>query len=674
MSAIFGVVFLDGRPVEPPLLGRMAQTLQHRGPDGSAIWTAWSSSAKSDGDTNAGLGFRRLITTPEALHEMPPLRDEAAFLVLTADVRLDNRAELLAALRPELPPGANGSPSVGDSTLLLAAYKKWGEACPEHLLGDFAFAVWDEGRRRLFAARDHFGVKPFYYFYAPGRCFAFATEIKALWCLDEVQAKPNERMIAQTLVMAPLERVQTFYEDIVRLPPCHTLIVDRNGAHQRRYWAPDLSRELHFKNDADYEQGFHEIFQEAVRCRLRSSHRVSSTLSGGLDSSSVACMARTIYRTENPDALPLATFSCIWPSLHQDHPRINEVPWMQEVIDGGDIEANWVHGDNFSPFTEARRVAWHADHPAMAHNSYMDWEMWRAAKEQGVRVMLTGIDGDTTVDHGYDDLTEYAHRGYWRTLYREASRLRLNIPASLHSRRHLLWYFGFRPLIPPRWLQWLRPGANPFAPSLGALPGTSKSSFIERNFARRQGVGSYLDETTEGSFGGRYRKNQRRMNHWENLDWAGFTYGLEMLDGMSAAFEVEQRYPFFDRRLVEYCLALPLGQKLRDGWTRSILRRAMEGILPPTVQWRPRKADLSANCKLKLVEIDGPLIESVIYGNNTRLSSYLDLQAMRIVWEHYRADPLKQNAADSRLMIALALGLWLQDFERYQRPTRGSEH
>ncbi|MBA3242462.1 MAG: asparagine synthase (glutamine-hydrolyzing) [Acidobacteria bacterium] len=666
MSAIFGVIFFDGRPMPPALLKRMAQTLAHRGPDGSVIWTASGGAAKSDGEINAGLGFRRLITTPEAFNEMPPLRDEPASLVLTADVRLDNRAELRAALHDELPPAADGSTTVGDGALLLAAYKKWGEACPEHLLGDFAFAIWDERRRRLFAARDHFGVKPFYYFHVPGRCFAFATEIKALWCVGEVQPKPNERMIAQTLLMAPLEKVETFYEDVVRLPPCHTLIVDRNGARQRLYWAPDLSRELRFKNDADYVEGFREIFREAVCCRLRSSHRVSSTLSGGLDSSSVACMARTIYRAENTDALPLATFSCIWPSLHQAHPRINEVSWMQAVIDGGDIEANWMHGDTLSPFTDARRMAWHADHPAMAHNSYMELAMWRAAQEQGVRVMLTGMDGDTTVDHGYDDLTEYALRGHWHRLYREASMLRVNIRASLHTRRHLMWYFGFRPIVPRCCLQWferLRPRVNPFTPSLRALPGTGKSSFIQDDFARRQGVESRLDEMAETSYESRYRKNQRRITHWENIDWAGFTYGLEMLDSMSAAFEVEQRYPFFDRRLIEYCLALPLGQILRDGWTRSILRRAMEGILPPAVQWRPHKADLSANGKLKLVEIDGPLVESVIYEYNVALSSYLDLHAMRTVWERYRADPLAQHAADTRLMIAVALGLWLQDLE-----------
>ncbi len=158
MSAVFGVVFLDGRPVPPALLERMAETLAHRGPDGAAIWTASGASARSDGQPNAGLGFRRLITTPEAANEMSPLRDEAAALVLTADVRLDNRAELLAALQIEIPPGADGLAPVGDGTLLLEAYKKWGEACPEHLLGDFAFAIWDERRRRLFAARDHFGA------------------------------------------------------------------------------------------------------------------------------------------------------------------------------------------------------------------------------------------------------------------------------------------------------------------------------------------------------------------------------------------------------------------------------------------------------------------------------------------------------------------------------------
>ena len=167
MSGIIGIHYLDGRPVDRENLTKMVDILAHRGPDGADIWV----------DGCVGLGHRMLWTTPESLIEKLPLENQRGDLVITADARIDNRDELIAALQ------INNRPSdkVVDSELILAAYEKWGEDCPEHLLGDFAFAIWDERRELLFCARDHFGVKPFYYYFA-NNTFAFGSEIKALLC------------------------------------------------------------------------------------------------------------------------------------------------------------------------------------------------------------------------------------------------------------------------------------------------------------------------------------------------------------------------------------------------------------------------------------------------------------------------------------------------------------
>src|SRR5262249_21169187 len=173
MSGIFGIHFLNGAPVSDPQLKRMSGLLAHRGPDGEGRWC----------DHSVGLGHRMLCTTPEAITEQVPLVDRAGSLVITADARLDNRVELISAL------GVSANSSDGE--LILAAYRKWGEACPEHLLGDFAFAIWDARDQSLFCARDHFGVRPFYY-YLSQSIFVFATEIKALFSMPEVQRKLNE--------------------------------------------------------------------------------------------------------------------------------------------------------------------------------------------------------------------------------------------------------------------------------------------------------------------------------------------------------------------------------------------------------------------------------------------------------------------------------------------------
>src|SRR4028118_649697 len=164
MSAIAGIYYLDGRPVDCADLGRMVDTLAHRGPDGADVWC----------EESVGLGHRMLWTTPESLLEKLPLVDQTGNLVITADARIDNRDELIEVL------GLTDHPAekITDSQLILAAYERWGDRCPEYLLGDFAFAIWDRRQQQLFCARDHMGVKPFYYYHSD-RLLVFASEIRS---------------------------------------------------------------------------------------------------------------------------------------------------------------------------------------------------------------------------------------------------------------------------------------------------------------------------------------------------------------------------------------------------------------------------------------------------------------------------------------------------------------
>src|SRR3989441_814506 len=276
MSAIAGIVRLDGAPADRANLDRMLERLAHRGPDGHGSHIADS----------CGLGPRMLWTPPQALHQRLPPPNSTGGPPPTADARIDNREELCSLLC---------APStVTDADLILQAYARWGERCPEHLLGDFAFALWDARRGLLFCARDHFGVKPFYYHHRPGRLFAFASEIKGLLVLSDVPRRLNETRVADYLVPLLEDKEITFYEEIVRLPPAHRMVVTREGVRIDQYWTLDPEREIRMKSDAEYAAAFREIFTEAVRCRLRSAFPVGSMLSGGLDSSSIACVPREL--------------------------------------------------------------------------------------------------------------------------------------------------------------------------------------------------------------------------------------------------------------------------------------------------------------------------------------------------------------------------------------------
>ena len=233
--------------------------------------------------------------------------------MIVADARLDNRREVVAALDLE----ASATRDVGDGELILRAYERWGGACPTRLVGDFAFAVWDSRNETLFCARDHVGVKPFYYHRAAS-AFLFASEIKALLTSPIVPYRLNPARVADHLVGLFGDQTSTFYRDIDRLPAGHTLTVTRSGMRIQRYWTLDSSRELVLGSDEEYAEAFRECFTEAVRCRMPSSDRVGCLLSGGLDSSSIVATARSLRTAVDAK---LDTFSAIFPSLPAPRPQ-----------------------------------------------------------------------------------------------------------------------------------------------------------------------------------------------------------------------------------------------------------------------------------------------------------------------------------------------------------------
>ena len=298
MSGIAGILHFDGRPVEAEDVERMLEQMPHRGSDAVGIWRRGS----------VGLGHRLLHTLPEDTGSRFPLVVSDGEFVVTADIRLDNRETLISTLGL----GDRDPGSISDTYLLLVAYQKWGERCPEHLLGDFAFAIWDERRKALFCARDHMGLKTLCY-YLSADTFVFASDIKGLWGIPEVPKQVNEREIAAYLANIFPDKSATFFNHIFRLPPAHTMSIRDGGFQLRSYWEPNPSPDVKPSSDAEYAEQFKVIFIEAVRCRLRSVYPIGSMLSGGLDSSSVTCIARNLL--QDSGKAPLPTFSAIMPEL-----------------------------------------------------------------------------------------------------------------------------------------------------------------------------------------------------------------------------------------------------------------------------------------------------------------------------------------------------------------------
>ena len=269
MSGIVGLYNLNSRPIDSHMFRKLLSKIAHRGPDGHAIWL----------NKTVGLGHCMLWTTPESLREKLPLQSRKSGCVITADVRIDNRDTLIKQL------GLSGLPvsEITDSQIILSAYEKWGENSPQRLLGDFTFAIWDQQQQKLFCARDHMGCKPFYYVHLPGNFFAFASEIKALLGLPEVSRVLNDDKIAIYLCQLsglPERSHRTFFKDVYRLLPAHSLSVTKKGVELKQYAEFDPEVYSHLKSEGDFVEAFHERFHEAVACRLRSAYPIVSTLSG----------------------------------------------------------------------------------------------------------------------------------------------------------------------------------------------------------------------------------------------------------------------------------------------------------------------------------------------------------------------------------------------------------
>jgi asparagine synthase (glutamine-hydrolysing) len=610
-----------------------------------------------------------LRTTPESAHEVLPLVNKNSATVIAADARIDNRAELLAAL------GLDALPHemVADSQLILAAYEHWGERCPARLLGDFAFAIWDARRQVLFCARDHFGVKPFYFHHAPGRLFCFGSEMKALLCLSEVPHRLNEAKVADFLEMTFDDVQETLIDGIVRLPPGHTLVAGRAGVRTACYWSLDPSRELHLDTDQGYADAFRAIFTEAVRCRLRSAHPVGALLSGGLDSSSIACVARQLLSdTAHANDGALRTFSAVF----DDVPECDERTYQEAVIALGGITPYTLRADRLSPLGDVERALWHQDEPLYGPGLYLTRALAAAAHEHGVRVVLDGHGGDEVVSHGYGYLEELTLAGRWIALARElrgvaridghsfvrllgryvGSGLRARLRRSRYARpiqrmRDRLWSDRL----------WPRQAGRPTT-GRPCARGQRQVPLVNPTFAARvapmRGRGKArlaVDPTVR----------RERARHYRDVTSGLQTYALEVLDRANAANHVEPRYPFWDKRLVEFCLALPPEQKLRHGWSRMVMRRALAGVLPLEVRWRVDKTNFLPALSRGLLRFEHDRLEDLIACETPGLGSYVDVAALRdAVATLHRLGTRTPSRDVFVIWQTVALALWMQS-----RPT-----
>jgi asparagine synthase (glutamine-hydrolysing) len=530
-----------------------------------------------------GLAHRRLSILDLSPRGHQPMADAAQRHWIVYNGEVYNYRELRDSLRTT----GYCFESNTDTEVILAAYDAWGIGCLDRFNGMFAFALWDEPARRLYLARDRYGVKPLYYFTGDG-VFAFASEIKALLALDLVPCEPNPAIVYDFLSLKLADHTsETFYHGIHAVPAAHYLLFEPGRSPRlQRWWDVTVNPEIRAGQQEAQRAAsdFREILTDSVRLRLRSDVPLGTCLSGGLDSSSIVMLVSEIMQREcGVDRAALGdrqrTFSACYEDLRFDERRFGD-----EIVRRSGAANHQVFPDGDQLWRDLDRLLWYMDEPFHSTSQYSQWNVFRLVREQGVTVTLDGQGADELLA-GYPGY----YGSYFSTLLRqrELSLLSKELRAALAMRGRGRGIGGLA----------LRLAYGAFPASTAAV-GRELAQAILAPLLPEGRAWSWIRPEWHQRFGERRRQwlvqqHASYSRFGQRLYDDVFRFSLPSLlryeDRNSMAFSIESRTPLLDYRLGELVFGLPASLKLRGGWTKWLLRQAMDQTLPPSVQWRTDK-------------------------------------------------------------------------------------
>lgn len=583
MTALAGLWRFDGRPGAGEGCARMLLAQRLYGPHDGAQWS----------DTAVALGRRLMRLVPEDAFDRQPLVGGGGRYVLVADVRLDNREELSEALRI---PGPQAR-SKCDAAVLLSAIERWDESCLEHIVGDYAFAVWDSARRRLLLARDPLGHRPLHY-HRGSEFFAFASMPKGLHAVPEIPYAADEELIAEFLARLPHVGTKSFFAGVERVQPGHVVSVTANGLATRRHWQP-RRRQIVLRRPEDYSEALRELLDRAVSCRLRGTGEIGADLSGGLDSGAVTATAARLLA---PCGRRLFAFTVV-PREGYDGPS----PRNRFIDEGShaaataglypNIEHVLVRNEGRSPLEDLDLEHFLCERPALGlHGAGWTYSLNKAIQKRNVRTILIGNRGNLGLSYdGMELLPELFRRGRWLRLWQEARAL-----ASRQMRWRGVLANTFGPWCPPALWVLLNKVATGYAFE------------VDDGLAIHPHLLAKLDVPVRAKL----RNCDPVGRPWKD-GFAMRLFALQRIDpgyqikGNLARWQIDTRDATGDIRLLEFCLAVPTEQFLREGSPRALARRALEDRLPKEVLEEPRRGLQAADAHIDVTAARGRIVDEL---------------------------------------------------------------
>lgn len=561
MSGFVGILNADGRPVERELLSQLTQSIGYRGPDAQDVWSSG----------HVGFGHTMLRTTREAEREHQPCTVDGECWI-AADCRVDAREDLMRELTAL---GRGDLKEATDPELILHAYAVWGVDCVQHLLGDFAFAIWDPRSQRLFCARDHMGVKPFYYSHRGG-CLVVGNTLNSLRLHPSVSDRLNDLAIGDFLLFGMnQDRETTSFADIRRLPPSHTLLFSGGNLRIDRYWTLPIDPPLRLKRRGDYVEHFLELLRVVVKDRLRTDH-VGVLMSGGLDSPALAAIAQEVGGA----SLDLRAYTVVCDRLIPDKERYYAglvashlgIPIHFQVTDDYQFYESCLDRASRSP--DPAHILVRGPHPRHKELGSM---------AESSRVSLYG--------EGPDNALHYQWKPYVN--YELANRKFGNLLRDVIS-----FPFLFRKV--PFWTR-LTGSVSRRPPAGDCFP-----QWLNPDFSARLGLRDRYDHILA-------QEDESKSPHpVRPIAWSSMLHPLwdlmfEEFDPGVRKVPVEIRHPYVDIRMLKYLLAVPVIPWCRG---KHLLRHAMKKYLPAQILVRPKEA-LAGDPEFAKWKQDGVRLDSL---------------------------------------------------------------
>lgn len=565
MSVIAGIVHFNQEPIEYENGLALMQALQNYPANATDYLQK----------PNVFLGCRALWITPESINERLPVYDHDLKLAITADAILDNRNELLDLL--QLPHDIRHR--ITDSRIIMLAYRKWGQDAPKYFVGEFAFMIWDENKRRLFGARDLQGGRTLYYHYDHHR-FVFCSTIMPLFSQPHIEKQLNESWLAEFLaipiMVASSDVSSTVYQDIKQIPPGHSVSITDGSIMLSKFGSILPEETIKYSSDQDYVDAFRDIYQEAITSKMRTYRKVGATLSGGLDSSSVVTFAAKALRQEGKTLL---TYSSVPVRDFEDWTTgsdlADESPYIRATVDFvGNIQPYYLDLPDKSPYSEIDDWLDLMESPYKnVENSHWIKGIYEFASQQDVGILLTGAKGNYTVSWGsaVDYYSLLLKRLRWLSFYRELTQFGRNTGVRRSRILKVIGKVAFPQVFDRN----------------GYSSQDDTPSLIHPSFADKMDIWEKLVDQGLGL--GRSDNNvwQERQNFFNNLSVQN--HQGTIASKLSARYGLWERDPTSDLRVVRYCLAIPFDQYMKNGIGRSLVRRATAEDLPDQVRLNDRK-------------------------------------------------------------------------------------